>query len=386
MNHQLPRNHRKFLLAPLLAFSFLAFLNGCATTGAGATSRTADGPERVDMDPVVVSSQKDALTGLDAYDANQLLTLSQEAYSSGDYDRTLKLSARLVEMFPESPAVPQALFNAGMAYEQLAEYALALEQFERVRKVPGVEPERVRETEFRMCPVLAKLGRWSEVADMFWSLRQSAALGPLEEIEARVGQGVAMFMLGDATTAEYEFRGALKFYEERSREEFLPAEYWVGQARFYLGEIFARAFEAKPLTAPTTNESEDKWAEQMGEELEAKCDLLLRAQNNFIRAIRVGHVGWATAAGYRIGSLYERLYDDLVQVPVPPGLDDEAKAVYLSELKSRVGVLVVKAIKVYELSLEAAERVGENNEWVTRTHASLERMKALYLDALRADG
>jgi hypothetical protein len=64
---------------------------------------------------------------------------------------------------------------------------------------------------------------------------------------------------------------------------------------------------------------------------------------------------------------------------VPPGVDEEAKSFYQSQLREKVSVLVVKAIKIYEQSLQMAQRVGEKNEWVERTSMSLERMKTLYL-------
>jgi hypothetical protein len=80
----------------------------------------------------------------------------------------------------------------------------------------------------------------------------------------------------------------------------------------------------------------------------------------------------------------EKLYDDLLSVPVPPSLSDEGKKFYLDELRKKVGVLVMKAIMVFERSLEMAQRVGEQNEWVKRTSESLERMKSLAMAQLDA--
>jgi hypothetical protein len=234
-----------------------------------------------------------------------------------------------------------------------------------------------------MC--LSKLGKWREVADTFWQVRQLGGLAVMDEIEARVGMGVAFFMQDDYDTAEKELLAMLSFYDVKSKEEFLPATYWIGQARFYLGEINARRFELYKIDGGPDNDP-DKWKDKVGQELEEKCQLLLRAQNNLIRAIRAGHAGWATAAGFRIGSLYEKLYDDMIAVPVPPGLNDEAREVYINLLHERIAVLVTKAIQIYERSLELAERVGEKNEWVERTAAALERMKALALKSLRASG
>jgi TolA-binding protein len=351
-------------------------LAACATTGAGSGAK---GPEQVHMDPIVVHTQPDPLTGLEGYDAEQLMEVGRQQMAAEAWDRAVAVFERLLAEFPTSDYVASALYNTGLCLEHLAEWAQAADRYQRI--IDGFAGgETARDAHFRKALMMGKLERWEDVANTFWAIRQLPGLSTLDELEARVGQGVGMFMQGDYATAESEFRGALSFYEDKKKGEFLPAEYWVGQSRFYLGEIYAREMEAIRLSAPAAAEKE--WVEMMGAELEKKCDLLLRAQNNFIRTIRVGHHGWATAAGFRIGSLYERLYDDLIQVPVPPELSEEQQQVYREELKKRVEVLVTKAIKVYEMSLEMAERIGQKNEWVDKTSRSLERMKQLYLARL----
>ncbi len=350
---------------------------GCATTGPSG-ERAEDKP-LVKMEPLLIRSQTDPLTGLDGYDAAQLLELGNRLYSTGEADKAVLVYERLKETFPDSENVPSALYNEGLAYEKLAEWDKSLACYQAIVETHS-DSSSYRDAYFRSAFMFGKLERWKEVADTFWQIRQFTDLATMDELEARVGQGVGMFMQDDFATAEHEFTAALHFYDDHQKLEYLPADYWIGQARFYLGEIYAREFEAKKLSQP--NLDEDKWAEMMGQELEEKCELLLRAQNNFIRAIRVGHTGWATAAGFRIGSLYERLYDDLLQVPVPPSLSDEGVKFYREELRKKVSVLVMKAISVYERSLEMAQRVGEENEWVKKTSASLERMKSLALAQL----
>lgn len=350
-------------------------LGACATT----KTATAPQPEKVAMEPILVKADKDPLTGLDGYDAEALLEVGNRLYANGDHDKAIEIYDKLVAEFPESKHVPAAQYNAGLAFEALVEYDKSLERYEKII-ADHRGSKSFKDAYFRKCFVLGKLARWVEVADTFWAIRHLDDLTPMDELEARVGQGVGMFMQGDYVTAETEFMSAITFYQSQSKLEYLPADYWVGQSRFYLGEIYAREFEKTKLSPPKADQ--EKWVEMMGKELEAKCKLLLRAQNNFIRTIRVGHTGWATAAGFRIGNLYEKLYDDLLDVPVPPDLDEEAKNVYLEELRKRVSVLVVKAIKVYEQSLQMAQRVGEKNEWVDQTTKSLERMKTLYLAEL----
>ena len=353
--------------------------------GGGACASLSKSPasNQVDMEPVVVRPVADPLTGLDGYDARALLEVGNQQYAQEAYDRALAVYQRLVSEFPESEHVSVATYNIGLCFEQLAEYEDSASAYGRlIERFP--EARTFTEAHFRRAIVLAKVERWEDVANTFWAVRQLPGLSTMNELEARVGQGVGMFMQGDHTTAEFEFRGALTFYDKHKDEEFIPARYYVGQSRFYIGEIYARAFEKAPLSEP--DGSHDVWVEMMGRQLEEKCRLLLRAQQNFIRAIRVGHAGWATAAGFRIGSLYESLYDALLGVPVPPELTEEQRIFYREELKKRVSVLVMKAIKVYETSLAMARRVGEDNDWVEKTSASLERMKSLYIAELDGPG
>jgi tetratricopeptide (TPR) repeat protein len=342
---------------------------GCASTSPATTE--------VHMDPVVVQAEPDPLTGLDSYDAEELFELGNEEFAAGNYGRSAEIFEKLVDTFPGSELVVPAAYNAALSHEKRSAWKEAAEWFRWVVREHPDAPS-AKDAHFSLGLAYGKLERWVEVADTYWAIRQREGLTELEELEARVNTGVGFFMQEDYLSAEREFMRALAFVEEQDREQFLPARYFIGQSRFYLGEIYARWFEKKRLQAPEGPSSGDAWVEQVGADLEEKCQLLLRAQSNFIRTIRVGHTGWATAAGYRIGSLYETLYDQMMDVPVPGDLSPEARELYVSELQKRVGVLVVKAIRVYEMSLEMAERVGERNEWVERTSESLQRMKTLY--------
>ncbi len=354
---------------------------GCAgmETRPPASAPASAPADSVKMDAVLIQAESDPLTGLDGYDAQQLLEVGNQRYADEQYAEAVKVYDRLLSIFPESDLVPSAVYNKGLAFEQLAEFESAYEAFAKVVKDYPTAPSH-KQAQFRVAFNLGKLERWQGVADAFWAIRQRDDRTPMDELEARVGQGVAMFMLKDYASAEKEFMSALRFHDKESKLQYLPAEYWVGQSRFYLGEINAQAFDEVALPAPAAPDRD--WTATMSEALEHKCQLLLRAQNNFIRTIRVGHTGWATAAGYRIGSMYEKLYDALVDLPVPPDLGDDARSVYREEVRDRVSVLVMKAIKVYESSLQMARRVGEKNEWVDKTTEQLERMKTLYLATL----
>lgn len=349
-----------------------AIVFGCATTS------KSNQEQPLVMEPVVVRAEADPVLGLETYDAETLFDVGRHQFRAKKWARAAEVFERLITEFPNSTLVPAARFNLGLSHERLEQWQAAAHQFARVvEEFP--EETLVTDALFNLARNYGKLEEWEGVADTYWAARQRDDLSSMDEIEARSGTGVGLFMQGDYPTAEREFRGMLKFYEGLKERDVLPAQYFVGQARFYIGLVSVKDFEAVILSPPTAAEEEEDWTVRMGDELERKCELLLRAQSAFIRTIRVGHRGWATAAGFQIGKLYERLFDEIMAVPVPEDLEPSVQEVYREELRDRVAVLVKKAIRVYEANREMAERVGEENEWVEKTSAALERMKELYL-------
>ncbi len=130
----------------------------------------------------------------------------------------------------------------------------------------------------------------------------------------------------------------------------------------------------------------DKGVDELAKDLEYKAELLLSAQGHYLRAIRIGNGYWATAAGERIGALYENLYEQLVASPAPKELNAEEVEVYRQELRKKVRILIAKAINIYERTLETAERIGAANPFVQRTRESLRKMKELLIaDAQKDD-
>lgn len=343
-------------------------LSLCLLSSACASGGSPAPVEQVALPPAVVTASPPA------EDAETLFERGAQALARQEYDDAISIYTALERRFSGSALLPLARYNRCLAYERKRDYVEALScQRAFIQAHPG--SSEFKNAHFRVALIAGKLKRWEEVIAAFQAVLSLQELTAMDTLEAYVGEGVGRFMAGQPDGAERAFRRALDFYAKEARLEDLPADYWIGQSRFYLGEIYARRFEALSLQPPPGSAD---WAAQVGQALEDKCALLLRAQNNFIRAIRVGHTGWATASGFAIGALYEHLYDALMAVPVPAELDEEARTFYKAELRRRLGVLVKKAIEVYERSLQMAERVGEDNEWVSRTNTSLERMRRLY--------
>lgn len=350
----------------------LSLILGLASACASAPAQVS----QVDMPPLMIQSPVDPLTQLSAYDAAQLFRMAGAEEKKGEFKRALLLHERLLSVFPEADERFEAMFAKGRLLAKLKAYEDALNAFEALvaAKPPAPLP---KEAGFQVAFMNGKLKRWKAVVEAFWALRQNFELNPMETLEARVGQGVGLVMDQDDATAEVELSAALRDFEADPRLKSFPAEYWLGQARFYLGEIENHRFQAIELKAPTTADP-DPWLQSMGASLEAKCESLLRAQGLYIQTMRVGHVGWASASAYRVGELYEVLHKAMLAIPDPPGLDAEASQIYRDGVKARVKVLVMKAIDVYETAIQMAERTGSDNAWIEESTRSLSRLRQLY--------
>jgi len=87
---------------------------------------------------------------------------------------------------------------------------------------------------------------------------------------------------------------------------------------------------------------------------------------------------WAVAAGFRCGELYDELRKQMLEAPLPPGLDEEQAAAYRELLVQRLRILAEKAIVAYEQTLALAARARvEDNRFLEPTRRSLDAMRAL---------
>jgi TolA-binding protein len=298
----------------------------------------------------------------------ELFALGTAAFGSADYARAAAAFARLADLFPRSGHEPAALFNAGLAYERIDEWRLALERFRTLeRKYDG--PDAV-EASFRVAECQYHLG---ELADARAALDRLAArpdLSPADRVRALAQRGIVELEDGKAEDAERTLRLALSTYRSASEEERLD-EHFAAQAQYYLGEVYRQWFRALPLDPSKGDDA------VLQRDLEQKAEMLLSAQGHYLRTIRMGNDRWAVASGFRIGELYDELRSQLLDAPPPPGLDAEHQAAYRSELRKRVRVLAAKAITAYESTLSRAARSGVDDlRFLSDAQASLGRLKA----------
>ncbi len=345
---------------------------GCRTMSGASRGGETTQREEVQFDPVVVHGDLE----LEKLNDEELFAKGTAANGAGDYKQAARFFGRIADFHPNSPHRRFALYSAGLAHQRLQEWEEAGLRFTEL-----AEPQKgsgdALDSVFRLAETHYHLGRYRDAAELLAVVGAREDLPAVKRMEAQVQQGVCLVELGELDRAEKLLRKVVHDYNNLTDRDEVDS-YHPSQAQFFVGEIYRIHYEAVQLDV-------SKGVDALSQDLEYKAQLLLSAQGNYLRAIRMGNGYWATAAGAQVGSLYESLYSHMVNTPAPPELTAEQADLYRQELRKKIRVLLSKAINIYERTLEAAERIGTANTFVERTRESLQKMKELLVADVKAE-
>jgi tetratricopeptide (TPR) repeat protein len=345
-----------------VAAAALALSAACAgARGAAPPGGSGDAIALGGGEPVVGGASDLAGQG-----AEELFAAGLDAYTHGDYARAADAFGRAADLFPASPRRPAALYDAGLALRQQGAWRLALERFrELAERYPGPDGDDGR---FMVADAQWHLGQADEARRTLGALAARGDLAPAVRARALVERGVLDAEEGALDAAEAALSEGAAALEHGDGGGALLAK-----ARYWLGEVARARFLSVKLDPGGE-------AARLDADLEAKSQLLLAAQGQYLAAMRAGDPAFGVPAGARIGELYEALYGELVAAPLPAGLAGDAAAAYRAEVRRRGRVLVTKAIEAYEETLAAARRASFAGEATARAEAGLERMRRALAD------
>lgn len=358
----------RHLLTSIVAALAFSSLVGCAHGRAGAGTNA----QEVSFDEVLITGDLE----LDKLNDEELFAAGTSFFAAEDFAQAARYFGRICDFHPNSRHRRAALYNAGLSLEKLKAWDEAWVRFSELAD-PAKGTGDALDASYRVAETLYHSERYTDAIEVLKVIAERGDLPADRRIEARVQQGVCELELGQTDVAESTFRGVLNTWNELPDKDLVD-DYFPAQAQFFLGEIFRVHYESIELDG-------SKNTDKLAEDLEYKSELLLSAQGHYLRSIRIGNGYWATAAGQRIGNLYENMYDHMVHAPAPAELAEAEQEVYRAELRKKIRVLISKAITVYERTLEAAERIGSSSPFVEQTRESLKRMKDLLLAEARAE-
>ena len=372
------------LCSVVSSFVLVASALGCATTG---TPVVASVPElRIVAEPVGPDA-------LEVYDAETLFVRGLDLLDGGAWADAVDYFERLVREFPDDGHVLLGHYNRGLAYIQLGNGDKAVSAFDAyLAMLPETALEKDRlDGRFKRGQALAVSRRYSDVVDLFDEML-TETLAPDDRVEALIDAGVGHYMLGleaggeemHRPTAEYRFLEARRILKKEAESRRMShMQFYQAQAAFYLAELAHLEFTAMKMVWPSGAEIAAQKAETptttletlLGKQLEEKCQRLLRAQYQYLRTIREGHPGWASAAGYSVGKMYEELHESMIGLPAPTDLSADQKEIYHQLVRKKVFILLEKAEKTWTQTADMVVRTGADSEWGEKTRAGLERIR-----------
>jgi outer membrane protein assembly factor BamD (BamD/ComL family) len=368
------RRHFAFARSALMMIAALA-----TAACAGKARNDVNGPgtpkvEEVTMDPIKLHAVKgpDGVQHVETYDATELFERAGAALSDKRYDDSVRDYERLLKEFPtETRYTKAALYNCGLAYQGKKDWAQAIARLQQLaEQYPGTSDSK--DAQFQIGASYAEMGNWPTSATLFAQILERKDLVPDDKIEALARRGFAQFQLRDFDTAERTFKSALWYFQSIEREERLQTDFYLGLAKYHLGQIPHERFRLVALRLPER---------QMALDMDEKARLLLVAQRLYIDTIKLGNPQWASASGYQVGSLYEEFYDAFIHAPIPPDLLGEANAekreVYYEELRKKIRILLEKSMKTHAQNMLMLERLGVQNEWRDKSKLAFAKLQKM---------
>ena len=366
-----------FVLAALVTGS-----SGCAGSGAASGATTTPAKHEVEFEELRINAHAKQGGGYDfeSYDASDLFKGATDLSNERKCDEAVAMYDRIVNEFASSQYVSASLYNAGLCLQATGKLAAAAEHYQNVRKLrPGGED--VKDASFLLTEVLVQLERWPDAQALADELLAREDLTQDERLEGLARRAQALLGAGDQDEAERAAQSGLSYFRTRPKAQPVRDEFFAAACNYVLAETYRSREEA--LAFPDGLEPQKQV-------LIRRAQLLLQAQREYFNTIsfqNLDNLHWAAASGYRIGHMYDELWQSVMTAPTPANLrGTEGEAIYHQELAKLIKPLIRHAIRYWEMTQMFIERTGMKSSWADKIKTDLGRVRALLLEQPAGEG
>ena len=357
------RKHSRILPAPSVLVACAIALStglpalGCAPAASTAPPRSA---AKINVGPHPGAPlARSVITPESTTDIPELFARATAEGQAKRYDVAAPAFERAFQLDPDGPLADKALFEAAEMYDLAAKHEEALARYEQVaRRFPGSDLDRVaRVRALRLLAYLEHYERAGELADL--TAAKYKDLRSFDQLAVLAARALARLAAGDDAQAELAISKARDIIEAENLDAAgrVPPE--LAPVYFALGEL--RRTRAERIHFVPVPES-------FGAALEQRCQLLLDAQSAYSDAMRAYDSHWSAMAGFRVGELYQKLHDELMQVPAPKAADTRSRQqLFEGAMRLRYSILLGKAKSMLDHTVAMADRTGEQSPWVLKS-------------------
>lgn len=348
----------------VFACALAALVPGCggaAARGNAAAPRSPAGPvappkpKVIELEPmrIQVVTGEGGEQSVIATDARDLFDRGNQALVGGNPDEALRLYTELLTEFADSKLVPATLYNAGLALEAKGDLDGAVQRYRELARRKDAGRDAI-DGLIRAAAVMADAERWPDSLAVIDAVLARTDLTESDRLEGLSRKGYVQIEAKDYAAAEATLNAAVAHYEKLVGNYHFESDYFIAMAYFYLGEIPRRQFVAIPIRLPES---------QMERDLEAKASLVLLAKERYDKALAVGNVYWATASGYRLGSMQRDFWESIVTAPIPSQLSAREAKIYVDEVHKVALRHLEQALSVHTRTVELADLYQTSTQW-----------------------
>ncbi|MEE2757115.1 MAG: tetratricopeptide repeat protein [Myxococcota bacterium] len=321
----------------------------------------------LEMEPVVVEvSKKDGKNVIETYDAFSLFESAKTFYEQNQFARCINDYTQLLERFPSSRFALVALFNRGLCLEEALRHNAAATDFrlyiDRAKKASDK-----LDGQYRWGFNLVESGNYPIAVKLYDDLLSRTDLGHFDRAEAHLRRGISLAKMQQFARGEGDIRAALKWIKKETGDQIIGNDL-AAECHYRKGEIYGALSSKVSLKLPLKS---------MQGDLQSKIRFFRQSQSSYIDTLNVRSPYWSTAAGLKLGELYERFYDDVVKAEVPKDFDETMRKYYLLELKNELQPVLTHSVKIYERNIAMGLRLGTDNQWIKETEQRLQKLRAL---------
>ena len=301
-------------------------------------------------------------------DFDKLFAEADRLFDENKLEEAERIYTRIAEMNPEHRLVPFCRYNAGLIAIKLKKWEEAEKNFFSAYQTMQ-KPEDRRDALLNWLEAARNAEIWEKISEISGKIIDNfPAYGEFNESNRReisLRYAESLIMTGKIEEgrrlADY-WRMTILRETPRREAVYIPE---LALAYFVLGRSFVKEFNDLKLDETT-------------ETLEEKCRRIVEAQAKFLKAINVGVIFWTNASAFEAAKLYTDLYAEMNSHPVPDDLTDEEKPVYECELWKKISVLLKKSRKTLMKSIEAAKKIGEENEYIDKSLEMIQEIDSIY--------
>ena len=284
------------------ALALATGLGGCAHLSGKPTTAKAK-VRHVHLRPMIVRAGGKPEMALVGMNAEELFQVGVAAYAAGNYEKAAGPSPGSSATSPRATGGPRRATTPASPGSGWASTSGPSTPTGRSSTRHG---KLWRDSAFRVAECLYHLEDYGHAAALLTRIADGAKDAPEIYVRAQVQKGICLLHGDRDDAAETALRRAVgRYLIEKDQHDTAIDPYYAAQGQFYLGELYRLRFEHAAFDPGTEG------LDALKADLEHKAELLLSAQGHYLRTIRMGEAHWAAAAGYRVGRLYEILYDQL---------------------------------------------------------------------------